>query len=377
MAAAIERASGDLVNVFADDQLMGDAFDAAREVAEEVADRVGRAWERYDGVARALTGWSGPLESAQRRADALLEQATALRGDRDGAEQTVNRYESEQQQAAMRGDAEEVQRLEPLLSGARGRQQSAAGDIASLVSQLQGVIDDYERDGNAAADLIEEVQDSGDLNDGFWENVGQWFDENPWVDVVLNVVGTVVAVLTVLAMFVPGLNVIMGALLLIGAIITAVSVVVTTLQVLGGNKSLVEGLISVGLSLIPLRIGKGLDFGLEFAKGTVRTSAATSIHMSAVSMRVPGQTLESSQAMVSAVAARVRPGQATEYAELLRMQEIANMGTWSGNPLAAAQAAAASGSRAFWGTATNTVAPAMSSWIPTSWIPSPTRQFSW
>ncbi len=81
VADAIEQAKKDLIRVFQEEQLTGEAIDAMKEVALEVADRIGPAKTRYRGVADALAVYATPLRDAQDESIAILARANASRGN--------------------------------------------------------------------------------------------------------------------------------------------------------------------------------------------------------------------------------------------------------------------------------------------------------
>jgi len=351
VAEAIRQASRDLVRVFEDDQLKGESFDALREIATEVSDRIGRAYDRYNGVSVALAGYVGPLRTAQADSAGILDRARVSREEGATAEQRVHFWHDEMMRRAQTGDPELQEAVDRLAYWQHQEQQSSQ-DVGALIAELNGVIAARDAAASTAADAIAEVENSGDLNDGFWDDVDQFLIENPWIQDVIAVASVVVSVLAVIAMFVPGLNLIVLAL----TIVVAAAVILNAWAKAGtGRTSIAGAILETALALIPFGIGKGLSAISAAARSGAARAAATSIRTSASGAGMSGITqrvaLESIEELASA-----NPGnwlrlpngsllpkvfnRTSDFGELLDLATLVKGPlTVAGNTSAAAQAA--------------------------------------
>lgn len=284
IADAIERAKTDLLRVFEDEAISGEAIDAVRETAIQVADRIGRAKKRYRGVADALAGYVEPLHTAQDRSVEILNQAIGIGGNQTQARTKVEEWERKYYQATTPEELEDAQKW-------RDHWQQELWDAETAVSQavsaLNQVLSDRDAAAETAANLIEDVENSGDLNDGFWDNVDQFLDENPWIDTALEWAGYVAAALAIIAMFVPGLNLIVLAV----AITLAAATILNAWAKAGtGRSSIGEAIFTTALAVIPFGVGARLNTLATMARGGVVKTAVNSITASAASRGMTGIT---------------------------------------------------------------------------------------
>lgn len=274
IADSIADAKLTILGVFDNDELVGDSIDAVREVALDVADRIGRAKERYVGVGNALAVYVQPLEDAQRDSENILNAAIAARDERDYAEGRVYYWERELDEAVAAQDTARSTKAEDKIEQWRGELYGASNTINSAVQNLQAVIDARNAAANRAADAIEKVENTGGLNDDFWNNVDQWFEENPWINEAITIAGYIAAALAIVAMFVPGLNLIIA--IVIGVIIAA-TVLNAVLQAMTGNKPWGQALFEIAMALIPLGVGKVLGKAFTAIASKVKPAAIVSL----------------------------------------------------------------------------------------------------
>ncbi|MGO7983445.1 hypothetical protein ACC691_36980, partial [Rhizobium johnstonii] len=76
-----------------DDCSVSEAIAAFRGRATEVAGRIQRAHERYDGVGRAMLAYSTPLSTAQALSVQALENARGADADASNAEDLIDYYQ--------------------------------------------------------------------------------------------------------------------------------------------------------------------------------------------------------------------------------------------------------------------------------------------
>jgi len=288
VADAIEQAKKDLIRVFQEEQLTGEAIDAMKEVALEVADRIGRAKTRYRGVADALAVYATPLRDAQDESIAILARANASRGERDHAQERVNYWQNEWMNRRYAGEPQaDVDEAERMWHHWQGQLQQFGQEIHAAIVALGDVIERRDAAANTAAAAISEVENSGDINDDFWDNVDQFLTDNPWIDKVINIAGIVAAVLAVVAMFIPGLNL----LVLVVSIAVAAAVIANAWAKAGtGRISLVEAIVTTVLALVPFGVGKVLSGFSAAARTGVTSTAATSVMRSAAGSGLSGIT---------------------------------------------------------------------------------------
>lgn len=335
VAESIKDAKVGLEAVFAEGVLNSQAIEALSGEALKVAERIGRAYDRYHGVAEALSGYVEPLTTAQSEADGLLATAIALLSDREDAAVSIRYWENERDDARAAGDTAAESFAESRIT--HYEEVRDGGDSALYTARyttLPNIEDARDRAANAAAQAIELVENSGDLNDGFWENVDQFFEENPWVQTVMDIASVVGAVLAVVAMFVPGLNILVAA-------ITIAVIAVTVLQMCSGNKSLGEGLLEIGLSIIPF--GGGFAKGLGAVGRNTAEAATTAVMRSAAGSGVSGVTRSVAADRIASFLSRTgsRSAASDELAQLIDINALAKMPLRSGAPGASVISAAA------------------------------------
>lgn len=332
IARSISNAKLALESAFEGDALSGEAIDALRDEALQVAERIGRAWERYDGVAEALSTYLTPLRTAIDDSGDLLVRATAAGSDLDNAQQRRAYWWEEAREAGLTGDSAAFEYAQGRLDYWDGEIDAAESTLATLAGSLDTVLSTWNRHANAAADDIETVSETGELNDGFWEHVDEFFQQE-WVQVALDVLAYVGAALAIVALFVPGLNLLVAA-------ITITLLAVTALQVMSGNKSLTEGLLELALVLLPLGIGRVIGKPIMAAARTVTSKAATSVMRSAAGAGVSGVTRSQAMSKITDFAAARLPGVfkiptgADEFRALLEMNRIVKIPMASGSPSA-------------------------------------------
>jgi hypothetical protein len=191
VADAIDRAAANLRKLAnSGEAVVSKAVDALEENCEKVAEDISRAQERYRGVGDALVSYAPTLEQAQ--ADSL--RALALAQD----------AQADQQAATRRGEHASTPEEE---QAAHRAADAASGNLAAARRLLDGAIADRDQAAQAAISAIKEVQDSGDLNDGWWDNWGHKI-----VEIIQKVASVVALVCGILALCVGWIPIIGQAL---------------------------------------------------------------------------------------------------------------------------------------------------------------------
>jgi hypothetical protein len=322
VADSIDQAKTDLLSAFADDSMTGESIEAMREVALQVADRIERAWDRYRGVADALGGYVEPLRTAQNDSLVLLQRASETQSERLTAEHWVRHWQSEHQRRAFAGEPD-VDEAFDRWQYWEGQLRQTQQDVGGAIAALNRVIEARDTAADIAAGLIEEVENTGDINDDFWDKVDQFLTENPWIDGVIQIASYVAAALAVIAMFVPGLNV----LVLVVSIIVAAAVIANAWAKAGtGRISLVEAIVTTALAIIPFGVGKVLGNAASASRGAVSTTATNAVMGSAAGSGVSGITRPIASNVVAQFLTR-QPGlklsAASDFGQLLNLSVLA------------------------------------------------------
>jgi len=185
VADAIERAASKLRQLAGgNDGQESDAVDALDDSCQEVADDISRAHERYAGVGAALTAYAPELEQAQ--ADSLAALTAAQQADSDHRAATTR-----QDNARSPGESD----------AAQTDLDAASTALTNARTKLQDAIDRRDRAARTAIEAIKNVQDSGDLNDSWWDNWGHKIVEA--IQKVASVVAMVAGILALCVGWIP------------------------------------------------------------------------------------------------------------------------------------------------------------------------------
>lgn len=241
VADAIETAARRLREIAGAPDMESEAVEAFVGKAEEVANDIDRAHERYQGVGDALYTYGFQLGDAQDDADDALRRAIQAREDAGDARARLDSARQQLQQAQDDDAAAPPEAPPADLSGHQSAVTRAEGDVADAEIAWQRAITDAqqakeaaERAARTAREAIEDVKDSGDLNDSKWDNVAGALKK------LADLAGMVAAVCGILALAV-------GWIPVIGQALAAVL----------GTIALVAGLVSLLCNVVLLIGGKG------------------------------------------------------------------------------------------------------------------------
>jgi uncharacterized protein YukE len=256
-----------------------DAGRVFHDHATELAGKIEKAHHRYEAAAGALRGFVSPLELAQRQADLALVDAKAAAAD-------MASHAAQPAPSVPAGTAPTPPT--PEQQSAEHRRQAsyddASGRLAAARRRMEDAHGDYDHAASTAGKAIRDVIDHDDVHDGFWDKVGSWIHEHAGIiKLVLKVVGYIVTVLAIaaliIALFIPGLNI-----LVLGVALTTileVASVVGTVALLVGHTALAStgdgSWLDVGLDLVALAtfgVGKALTAGAEGTASAARSVAA-------------------------------------------------------------------------------------------------------
>jgi len=180
--------------------------DAGRKFAEEageLAEDLEKTHHRYSEVAGALRDWSPHLDDVQVRADRALEDAKAAQAEMD-ANRTVT-PDGPPPPDAPPPTPEEVA-AEKRRSGAY---DAASGRLEAARSKLAEAVGDRDERAGGTADRIRDAIDDDGLKDSRWDRFKGWVSDNAgWIKAVTEVLSWVATGLAILALFIPGVNII-------------------------------------------------------------------------------------------------------------------------------------------------------------------------
>jgi hypothetical protein len=245
MAAEI-KAQVSRLNTIVDGTLEGGYVRSLTEMADGLKDELGRTSGRYEEVGGALVGWASQLVGFQGEAERLRVQAVAAQGDMK-ANCAVAKFTSVD--TAPPSDA--------AVASARARQtryDDAGGELSRAQARL---VDLAERRDAAAGKVADEIRQKCDdsVRDSPWDNFMDWMDEHhEMVSTACTVLGYVAMAACVVALAVPGLNVLAGIALVAGS----ASFLGHSALAVSGNGSWVD----VGIDVFSLAtFGAGRFFG--------------------------------------------------------------------------------------------------------------------
>ncbi|WP_243075610.1 hypothetical protein [Microbacterium sp. SS28] len=335
-ADAIVRAAADLTRLLDERFGQAESIDAIRDESEDVANRIRRAEERYRGVGEAMTAYAPKLRTAQSESAAALQRAIDGHAELAQADRMVDYYRGRVEDpstppANLPGYEARLAEWTRTHAAARAEGTGAEGDVAHAVAVRDSAA------GTAIA-AIRLVESSGDLNDSWWDNTVQFIqDHKDTIDFVVNVIGWVATAVMVVAIFIPGLNVIVGVVALIAAAVTLLN---AALQFAAGTMGPAEALLNVGMAVLTFVGGRAIASSLSGLKETARTAVATSVRASHAGAGLRGMTQAAALTRVTTVANVSRPAQmailerlryvALDYKTVVQIRNIAHLELVSG-----------------------------------------------
>ncbi|MBV9013135.1 MAG: hypothetical protein JO272_14000 [Pseudonocardiales bacterium] len=222
VAAAISEAARKLRRIAEHQDMRSEAVEAFRDRAREVADDISRAHERYDGVGRALTGYAPELRDAQSESAAALVQARRAEDDLTTANRLAHAAQARISAAPTGTDtiADQGDHRRALTAA-----DAARDDLAAARRRLSRATECRDAAARRAMSLVEDVKDSGDLNDSWWDDWGAKI-----VKVIVKAADAVAVVAGVLALLVGWIPVVGQAL---AAILGTVALLTSLVSLLG------------------------------------------------------------------------------------------------------------------------------------------------
>ncbi|PFG41282.1 hypothetical protein ATJ97_3830 [Georgenia soli] len=306
VAATISEAAENLRALGADDGMRSQAVEKFRARALEVAAEIELAQERYANTGTALAGYVEPLRAAQKLSVDALDEARTARAALNAAEADVSDLSYQRQGAA---DEVALAKVDEKLEGTWARQARAQGDLDAAFAKLREATGKRDDAAETAMGLIDHALKINDLDDSAWR---QFLNKNAeFLDGVATVLGYVAALLAVVTLFIPGVN-----LLAIGLAIGLGAAAINFALAENGNKDWSDFFMDV-VGLATLGVGKIGVLALKGARAS-RAAQVARNRAGVLAPRRPAGTPRRGRAGNRARARRARQGQEAQRAEYLR-----------------------------------------------------------
>ncbi len=281
VADAIETAARRLREIAGAPDMESEAVEAFVGKAEEVASDIDRAHERYRGVGDALYTYGFDLGDAQAAADDALrraararEDAAAARARLDSARQQLQRAQDDDAAAPPDAPPADLTTHRYAVSRAEGDVSDAETAWQRAISDAQQAKEDAENAARTARRAIEDVKDSGDLNDSTWDNVAGALKK------LADFAGMVAAVCGILALAVGWIPVIgqalaavLGTIALVAGLVSLLCNVALLIGGKGSLKNVILDLVGVASFGIGRAVVAGARGAYRGAQGVARLNA--------------------------------------------------------------------------------------------------------
>ena len=257
MRAAAERmtrAAETLGRIADGEEFRSDAVDSMRSNTRDLSTTMTNSATRYSGTSNAVAEYSTVLRQAQARANGAIAKAGAA--DLDAARWSRNTKRAAWLAAQVNPLLSEAERseVETAYRRAESHYQAQKAIVSSAQSDYSAALADVEQAAATAASRITQANEASRLNDPKPKNFWEWVDQNLGdIKKVLEVIGTVLAVLAVIAAFCLG-PITLAVLAIAGAIVALLAFAISVRQYLKGDLSLGGLFVEAGwtvLSLLP------------------------------------------------------------------------------------------------------------------------------
>ena len=213
-----------------------DAIEAFLATAGDVEQQLRSVQRRYQGAGEALRAYGDALAEAQESAGPALREYDGAVDDRDAARRLAEKYEG---MALVAGSEEARADYEQLARVQRTRHEEASARVARHGARVDAAHAAVEAAAATAVASLDDLEADGP-RDSVWDDLSgaaaaafdgfqQWMEENDsWIDTIVTVAGFVGMALAVVALFIPGINVLaFGLMVGVLAVTTAQAAVGT------------------------------------------------------------------------------------------------------------------------------------------------------
>lgn len=234
-----------------DNELKGKYAGKLREESGVLEKHLREVAGRYERVHGHLTNWANDLEEFQTQADKVLTDAQQKQDD-------LAAEKKKQETDAKHGNDSGSKQPKASQSGA----DDPLREFRDRLDRIKGDRDD--RAGHHAGKIRDQLDDV--IEDSWWDNTKGWIHENAEaIKLVLDVLGWVASIAGILALFIPGLNVLVIALSLI-------VVGVRALMYAAGEASLAEVLVDC-IGLATMGVGVRMLSKLKVADKVIKNAS--------------------------------------------------------------------------------------------------------
>ncbi|MFD4968837.1 putative T7SS-secreted protein [Streptomyces sp. NPDC058424] len=251
------------------DALKGKYAGTLREKADDLGGKLGKTHHRYSHVSGYLDHWADDLQECQKQADAALEDAQEAKRHVDAHQPPHEQHKKSDNEMSDAERRAETTRLHAL--------SRAEDDLSAARSKLDKAISHRdERAGHWAGKIKRAISKDG-LHDKGWDKFKNWVSNHSrLLNDLANVLCWVATACAVIALFIPGLNII--AMIALGVTIGAL-LLHSTLAVAGEGSWIDVGLDVFALATMGLGrlAGPGMKLAEKGVRAAMRGAGATNI----------------------------------------------------------------------------------------------------
>ena len=290
-ADAIRQQAANLRNLVNGQGWDSDSGREFQSMVGDTADKLDKAFHRYDAAAGALGqdqgslgNWAGSLAHAQDLAKAAINKGREAQANSRSAQSQIDaHHQAQANQPPPPPGTPAPTGPDPVLTKLNGQKAGFDGDLAQAERDLQAARDFRDSQANKFADAIVNAYNHDGLKDGFWDKVGDIAGDvlqgiEDFAQIVGHWAGAIAGILGVLALalsWVPILGEVLGAL---AAIASVVALVCDVINALDGNGTWLDvgidvlGVLSGGAGRLLGNVAKGSKFfevlnGLKGVRG--------------------------------------------------------------------------------------------------------------
>jgi hypothetical protein len=203
LAHEISAQAAKLRRIASAGEQVGQVADKLREVANDTAGKLDQTHGRVAAVGEALTSWIPHLDTAQSETLAALNQA----------KDAVARQQANAAPAP--GSPPPKTDADKAADKARAHRLDAAdGDLAAAKKRFDDAVSERDAQASKAAGHIKDALDDG-LKDSWWDSFCDWVSEHvDIIKMVVEILTWVATAVAIIALFIPGLNVLALALMI-------------------------------------------------------------------------------------------------------------------------------------------------------------------
>ncbi|MFH9981305.1 putative T7SS-secreted protein [Streptomyces sp. NPDC017179] len=242
------------------DALKGKYAGTLRDKADDLAGKLGKTHHRYSHVSGYLGHWADDLQECQKQADAALEDAQEAKRRVDAHQPPHEQHKNSDKELTDAERRAETTRLRAL--------SRAEDDLSAARSKLDKAVSHRdERAGHWAGKIKRAISKDG-LHDKGWDKFKNWMgDHSRLLNDLANILCWVATACAVIALFIPGLNII--AMIALGA--TIVALALHSALAMAGEGSWIDVGLDV-FALATMGLGRLAGPGMKAAEGGVRAA---------------------------------------------------------------------------------------------------------